>query len=432
MANLQALYRGDLPDAREVRLPGLSEFPKELFGLSETLEILDIGGGSLTALPDDFGRFRKLRVLFCSGNKFKRLPPVLGDCASLTQISFRGTGMHEVPGEALPPLLRWLIITDNFIEQLPGSIGERPHLQKLMVAGNRLKKLPESLANAEALELVRLGSNQLAILPSWLANLPSLAWVSWAGNAIEQGFVPLEAASVVHWRDLEIGEIVGEGTSGRVHRASWHVDAVERPRPVALKIFKGAMTSDGLPEREIATCLAAGEHPNLTAALGRVVDHPSGLDALVMPLLPAHWRALAGPPSLLSCTRDIYDPMLRLNPEAALRIAQSVAAATAHLHSRGLLHGDVYAHNTLWDGEAGEAALSDFGATSILPAGEDKDAWCRIEVRAWGLLLGELLDHCTEPLENWERLRELESACVQEDVCARPLMADVINALSSA
>jgi serine/threonine protein kinase len=124
--------------------------------------------------------------------------------------------------------------------------------------------------------------------------------------------------------------------------------------------------------------------------------------------------------------------MLRLNPEAAQRIAQSVAAATAHLHSRGLLHGDVYAHNTLWDGEAGEAALSDFGATSILPAGEDKDAWCRIEVRAWGLLLGELLDHCTEPLENWERLRELESACVQEDVCARPLMADVINALSSA
>ena len=103
---LAALRRGDLAGARELRLPGLSEFPPEIFGLAETLEVLDLSGGTLTDLPDDLGRLRRLRVLFCSGNRFARLPPVLGDCTALSQIGFRGTGLCEVPGEALSPALR--------------------------------------------------------------------------------------------------------------------------------------------------------------------------------------------------------------------------------------------------------------------------------------------------------------------------------------
>ena len=132
-----------------------------MFGLADTLEILDLGGGALTALPDDIGRLHRLRVLFCSGNKFERLPPALGDCVSLSQIGFRGTGLREIPGEALPPLLRWLTLTDNRIEHLPNALGERPHLQKLMLAGNRLQSLPASITNAKSLELVRLSSNRL-------------------------------------------------------------------------------------------------------------------------------------------------------------------------------------------------------------------------------------------------------------------------------
>jgi len=38
-------------------------------------------------------------------------------------------------GEALPPMLRWLILTDNRIDRLPEVLGERPHLQKLMLSG---------------------------------------------------------------------------------------------------------------------------------------------------------------------------------------------------------------------------------------------------------------------------------------------------------
>jgi Leucine-rich repeat (LRR) protein len=140
---LAALRRGDLGGARELRLPdGLAEFPREVLDLADTLEVLDLGRGSLTTLPDDLGRLRRLRVLFGSGNPFARLPPVLGDCPTLSQLGFRGCGIREVPPDALPRDLRWLTLTDNQIEHLPDTLGERPLLQKLMLSGNRIAALP--------------------------------------------------------------------------------------------------------------------------------------------------------------------------------------------------------------------------------------------------------------------------------------------------
>lgn len=423
---LAALRRGELAGVRELRLPGLDAVPSEIFGLSDTLEILDLSGGTITELPDDLGRLHRLRVLFCSGNRFARLPPVLGDCSALSQIGFRGCGLRDVPSEALPPALRWLTLTDNRIETLPDTIGERPLLQKLMLSGNSLHRLPDSLAAAPNLELLRLAANRFETLPPWLVALPRLAWISWAGNPFDAGTMP-DTATRVPWSDLDIGERLGEGASGHVHRALWQRPGTASARPVALKLFKGGMTSDGLPEREMAACLTAGSHPNLTGALGQVTHHPEGAQGLVMPLVPEGWHVLAGPPSLESCSRDVYDPELSFDPETALHVATGIAAATAHIHARGLLHGDLYAHNILWDGDAGEAVLSDFGAASMLPADGSDTGLKRLDIRAWGLFLGELLCRCTTKPAG---LRDLEQACIQPDASARPLMADIVGTLA--
>ena len=424
---LAALRRGDLAGARELRLPpGLGEVPREIFGLADTLEVLDLSGCGIDRLPDDLGRLRRLRALFCSGNRFDRLPPVLGDCAALSQIGFRGTGLREVPGEALPPNLRWLILTDNRIETMPRELGEKLLLQKLMLAGNRLRALPDSLAGASNLELLRLAANAFDDLPPWLAELPHLAWLAWGGNPCEPD-LPISGAPSVRRGELAVGALLGEGASGRIHRALWQESGAGEPRPVALKLFKGAMTSDGLPEREMEACLAAGNHPNLVGALGRLADHPERGHGLLLRLVSATWRVLAGPPSPASCSRDVYDPGLSLAPAAALRTARGIASAAAHLHARGLSHGDLYAHNVLWDGETGDAVLSDFGAASALPTGSLGDALQRIEVRAFGLLLGELLDRSgTGPAGP---LRVLEHDCTCPGASTRPLMMEVVAAL---
>lgn len=424
---LSALRRGDLAGTRELRLPhGLAEVPREIFGLADTLELLDLGVGTFDALPADLGRLKRLRVLFASGNRFARLPPVLGDCASLSQIGFRGCGLEEVPAESLPRDLRWLTLTDNRIAALPPEIGARPRLQKLMLAGNRLAAIPESLAAAENLELIRLSCNRLDALPSWLTRLPRLAWLSYAGNPAEPASEPAPAATVP-WSAIETGDLLGEGASGRVHQALWR--SSEGEQAVALKLFKGAMTSDGLPEREMEACLAAGSHPNLTGALGRIAGHPDGSQGLLLRLLPPHWRALAAPPSLGSCSRDVYDPDLRLDLRIAVRAARALASAVLHLHGGGLLHGDVYAHNTLWDVASGATVLSDFGAASALPGGAHGRALARIETRAVGILLGELLDRSTAAPA---ALRNLERACTQPDPTLRPDLRTVVAELDRA
>jgi serine/threonine protein kinase len=225
---------------------------------------------------------------------------------------------------------------------------------------------------------------------------------------------------------VQVGELLGEGASGHIHAARWQPDG-EPAREVALKRYKGQITSDGLPQHEMDACLAAGRHPHLLGAIGRVVTHDHTAPALLMPRLPPHWAALAAPPSRESCSRDVYPPGWQLPLAIAWRVARGIGQAAAHLHGQGLLHGDLYAHNILWHAADGQALLSDFGAASFLP-GNDPDqsqALQRLEVRAWGLLLGELLDRSGDAVP--AALREVQQQCLLPHVNQRPSMAEALH-----
>ncbi|TLG90571.1 protein kinase, partial [Pseudomonas edaphica] len=305
MNTLAQLKAGQLAGIKRLDLScGLTEFPPEIFELADSLEILNLTGNALSNLPDDLYRLAHLRVLFCSDNAFTELPACLGQCANLSMIGFKANQISHVPAAALPPQLRWLILTDNCISQLPGELGERPLLQKLMLAGNHLTDLPHSLLNCKNLELLRIASNRFTQLPPWLLTLPSLTWLAYAGNPVE---IAVEVASDdatpnIPWAELELGEVLGEGASGIIRKALWKPPAL----PVAVKLYKGTITSDGSPLHEMQACIAAGLHPNLIKVEGRVVGHPEDQAALVMDLIDPSYRNLAALPSLASCTRDIY------------------------------------------------------------------------------------------------------------------------------
>ncbi len=430
-ATLEALRDGDLAGVRHLKLDGgLTEIPREVFGLADSLEVLDLSGNALTALPQDFARLKALRVLFCSNNRFAVLPEVLGDCATLTQIGFRGVGMSTLPLDALPPKVRWLTLTDNALETLPDGLGERRTLQKVMFSGNRLRALPKSLADAPNLGLLRLAANRFERLPPWLADLPRLAWLAFSGNPMDQGR-PAPETSLVHWQDLKMDGLLGEGASGQVFRTLWNRGPDAPDEVAALKLFKGAMTSDGLPEREMAACLAAGEHPNLIGARGRLRGHPEGREGLLMPLLPPEWRILADPPSLETCSRDVYKPEFQLDLEVAIAIAGGIGDAATHLHQRNILHGDLYAHNALWDGALGHAVLSDFGAATLLPSREEQGRYRALDVLAWGILLGELLDRVRDRTASLARYRAVQRNCEQPNPALRPSLSEALESLAA-
>lgn len=426
---LAQLRAGRLAGATRIDLScGLTEFPREVFDLADSLEVLNLSGNALETLPDDLHRLHRLRVLFCSDNRFTTLPESIGRCHGLDIVGFKANRIRAVPADALPPSLRWLILTDNEIEELPDSLGACTRMQKLMLAGNRLRTLPESMANFGQLELLRISANCFETLPAWLPTLPRLSWLACAGNPFdtqaEDAAIAARSVPHVDWSELVLGEKLGEGASGVIRRATLGADS----RPVAVKLFKGAVTSDGWPHSEMAASIAAGAHPTLIAAQSRIGGHPEGTEGLVMALVDPAFATLAGPPSLASCTRDVYAEDAKWTTGVALRIARDIASAMQHLHARGILHGDLYAHNILWHAQGG-GRLGDFGAgwlTGALDA-QQAQAFQSLEVRAFGCLLEELLDRCTDTPS--PELVALKERCLQADPATRPTFAETLSVL---
>jgi Leucine-rich repeat (LRR) protein len=183
MHTLEALRAGELVGIKHLDLAAdLTEFPAEIFDLADSLEVLNLSGNLLSDLPQELTRLHKLRIIFCSDNRFTHVPEVLGQCANLEMIGFKANQISHLSAKALPPKLRWLILTDNRLQQLPAEIGACANLQKLMLSGNRLRELPEAMAGCARLELLRIAANRFERLPAWLSGLPRLAWLAFAGN----------------------------------------------------------------------------------------------------------------------------------------------------------------------------------------------------------------------------------------------------------
>ena len=441
MDTLEQLRRGALAGAtRLVLSEGLTEFPREIFALADTLGYLDLSGNALTSLPEDFARLHRLQVLFCAGNRFTELPVVLGQCQSLSMIGFRSNQISTIQAAALPPKLRWLILMGNQLAALPPEIGACRELQKVALAGNLLTTLPVEMAKCTKLELLRIGANRFEALPEWLLSMPRLAWLGYSGNPVcaeaeARALSGQVTLTQILWASLQLKQKLGEGASGVIYQAALDGGSKE----VAVKVFKGALTSDGLPHSEIAAYVSAGSHPYLINLLGKVTGHPEGTEALVMQLVDPSYRNLAAPPSLQSCTRDVYAADLRFNLPDALRVAHGVASLARQLHGRGLTHGDLYAHNTLIGAE-GHAVLGDFGAAAFYDRSDSAVAQAleQIEVRAFGCLFEELLERVDRDsgLTDQQRAalqaaQELCAQCFAPLVKQRPLFKTIEERLAS-
>ena len=409
MHTLEQLKSGQLKGIKRLKLSeGLTEFPLEILELADSLEILDLSGNQLSELPQELTQLTNLRIIFASNNLFTHLPDVLGSLPKLEMVGFKTNQIKTVSEESLPAQLRWLILTDNAIEVLPNSLGERPRLQKLALAGNQLRALPESMEKLSNLELVRLSANQLTEFPELLIKLPKLAWLAFAGNPFCKHPSSLDSVPAVSSQSYLLNQVLGQGASGVISHANWLNGDFDFPQEVAVKVFKGEVTSDGYPHDELEACLQAGHHNNLVKSIAQV-DEQDYL-ALVMELIPSSYYNLGLPPTLETCTRDTFPESFELPIAQIDNIVTQMIDVFNHLHDNKVCHGDLYAHNTLVN-EQGQMIFGDFGAATIYGylTEEQQQGIRRIEARALNYFIEDLLTVCAASDINSELYKKLKN-----------------------
>lgn len=424
--HLEDLKSGKLLGVKRLKLAcGLTEFPEEIISLADTLEILDLSDNKFSKIPESISKLKQLKIVFFANNEFTEFPSQLAKCPSLSMIGFKANKIEFVPENAFPPLLRWLILTDNKISHLPKSIGDVHLLQKFAIAGNNLSELPNEMANCMNLELLRISANKLKSIPDWLFTLPKLSWVAFGGNNCSYNCDSDTSLDTFSWNDLEVKEVLGQGASGVISKAKWK----SKNKDVAVKVFKGEVTSDGLPEDEMNASIQAGKHENLVPVLAKIEDHPKGKSGIIMDLIDPSYYNLGGPPSFDSCTRDVFDETIKYNESQLLKVAKEIASVCCQLHKNGINHGDLYAHNILINSYS-HSILGDFGAATWYDTKSDEASFIeKVEVRAFGNLVEDILSRVEG--NHSSKWKSLVTNCTQKEVKKRPRFTSIIDKLNN-
>ena len=386
----------------------LYEFP--LYILSyKNLEILDLSDNFLTDLPDDIIKLKKLKILFLTNNKFTKIPSCISKL-NLFILSFKSNQLDNLSDCLLPISLNWLILTHNNITSLPKNFDKLHNLRKLALSGNLLDEIPDYLINCKNLELVRFSNNKIKYISNSFYNLPKLAFVALNSNPciIEK----YEKMNIIQINNIILGKELGRGASGKVYESELY------GKKVAVKIFHGAVTGDGLSisELNILSMLCSNNHPNLINVIAKL-DNDIGVILEII----NNYKVLGKVPTFDTVVRDIIDENLTL--DQIIMISKGILHAMIFLSEKQIIHGDLYAHNILYNNEI--VKLTDFGASFYI---YDKKLYKKLElneVRSFGYLLEDMINKCNVLIP--DTIKKIIDMCLDLDIEKRPYFNQILE-----
>lgn len=382
-----------LMQLRELQLNGnsITEIPAAIRRLTN-LQLLDVSNNFLSSLPEEIGDLAALTSLNAMGNSLKELPHSIGKLTALRRLGLKDNRLETLPSSLGKLLeLHELFLTNNCLESLPEEIEGCRSLVKLQASHNKIQKLPESISQLPNLELLRVANCNITDMPKSLHAARSLSWLSMASNPVCHVPSPRRGTvQTVRIDDLKIGRKLGDGASGDVYEGMW------QNQKVAVKLFREDCSPDGNAREEIAIASYLSDR-NLVKVLAKL-DNPSiGLVLEFVDAIP-----LAEKPNSQSLLRCRWNDGILFSLNFVCNVAAGVASALEHMHARGVLHGDVYAHNVLVDTD-GNATLCDYGASSAYSKNSAlSSVYEGMETRAFGLLLRDLIQRVDIAFEGME------------------------------
>lgn len=139
------------------------------------LDILNLKGKQLKAIPPEIKHFAGLSNLNLSNNQLTTLPPEIGTLAVLRNLTVQNNQLSVLPQELSQLTNLWTLdLEHNQLVEFPGFIKNWVDLTSLDLSHNQLTSLPIEIGSFSSLESLNVSHNQIATLPSEIANLNKL------------------------------------------------------------------------------------------------------------------------------------------------------------------------------------------------------------------------------------------------------------------
>ncbi|CAG9784632.1 unnamed protein product [Diatraea saccharalis] len=206
----------------ELKLSGrkLRDFPKPVkYDLSDTV-VADLSKNRFSEVPDEVTAYVYLEKLLLSQNVIRSVPGTVGGLQSLTYLDLTSNQLTELPREVCQMPLQVLLVPDNMLSTLPKEIGKMTSLAELDASNNRLTQVPMTLGDCAGLRALDLSNNQLGLLPLQITYL-RLEHLDVSCNCISSLPLELRNMNSLVTLNLDNNPLVSPPTTvcmrGRVH-----------------------------------------------------------------------------------------------------------------------------------------------------------------------------------------------------------------------
>ncbi|KAK2739269.1 hypothetical protein FQN57_006604 [Myotisia sp. PD_48] len=187
MAALEVIFSIDQLTELKLAENGLEGMMSPRISEMKKLEVLDLHGNKLSALPDTLAGLTSLKVLNVAENQLLFLPFMDLQNIPLVELNARKNKLHS---RLFPDsfnrhdTLQILNVTANRLEGLVGdSTVDLPNLQQLFIQENVIEKLPD-VSSWKSLLTLAADDNMISEIPEGLASLRNVRYLDFTGNNI--------------------------------------------------------------------------------------------------------------------------------------------------------------------------------------------------------------------------------------------------------
>lgn len=186
-------FASSLPNLRALTIDNsaLSSI-SELCNL-DSLRLLAVFNNKLSDIPHEINKLKQLKVLTLSSgyqyscsNEFFQIYETIYELEKLESLTINHVTECEIsPKIANLKQLKFLDLSQNYINFLPEEIGKMDQLETLVLNNNILKTIPNTIGNLRV-KALHLSENQLSSLPETIGNLSNLTKLDLFGNKLKE------------------------------------------------------------------------------------------------------------------------------------------------------------------------------------------------------------------------------------------------------